>query len=261
MIRAQDVSYAVNGTEIVHQVSLSVQPGELVGIIGPNGAGKTTLLKLLGGLLLPTSGTTYLHDQSLYRMPPRKVARAIAVVPQDTRMDFAFNVWQVVMMGRHSHLGRFDIEGPHDFALVEDAMAQVAVEHLAERPITTLSGGERQRVFLAKALAQQSQHLLLDEPIAALDLRHQLNVLALLQKLCHKGKAVVVILHDLNLAARYCDRLILIHQGRMVTFGSPGEVLTETTLRDIYQIDAVVRHDPLIDTISITVLQDKGITQ
>jgi iron complex transport system ATP-binding protein len=261
MIRTENISYAVNGTEIVQQVSLSIQPGEFVGIIGPNGAGKTTLLKLLGGVLSPTSGCVYLNDEPLNRTPPRAVARQIAVVPQDTRMDFGFTVWQVVMMGRHPHLGRFDIEGSQDFGLVNDALAQVAATHLAERSITTLSGGERQRVFLAKALAQQSQILLLDEPIAALDLRHQLNVLALLRQLCRADKAVLVVLHDLNLAARFCDQLALIHQGRIVAYDTPEEVLTESTMRDIYEIDAVIRHDPLIDTISITVLHDKRTTQ
>jgi iron complex transport system ATP-binding protein len=192
-------------------------------------------------------------------MKPRAIARAIAMVPQDTRLDFPFSVRQVVMMGRHPHLGRFDIEGADDHALVAQAMQQLAITELAERSITTLSGGERQRVFLAKALAQQARILLLDEPITALDLRHQLNVLMLLQRLCQDGHAVIVVLHDLNLAARFCHRLVLISQGRLIACDTPDSVLTERAMQDIYQINAVIRHDPLINTISITVLSDDRI--
>ncbi|NDJ77215.1 MAG: heme ABC transporter ATP-binding protein [Chloroflexi bacterium] len=257
MIRAEEVSYAVNGSRIVDGVSLEVEAGEFVGIIGPNGAGKTTLLKLLGGVLPATSGTVRLHNQSLIQMKPRAIARTVAMVPQDTRLDFSFSVRQVVLMGRHPHLGRFDVEGPQDFALVEQAMAQLEIADLADRTITTLSGGERQRVFLAKALAAQPQLLLLDEPIAALDLRHQFNVLSLLKRLSRANHAVVVVLHDLNLAARFCDRLALIHAGQLAGCGAPADVLNEDVMRRVYRIEAVVRHDPLIETISITALQQE----
>jgi iron complex transport system ATP-binding protein len=254
MIRAQGVSYGVNGKQIVENVSLEVETGEFVGIIGPNGAGKTTLLKLLGGVIAPPSGAIMLDDQPLASLKPRTIARSVATVPQDTRLDFSFSVRQVVMMGRHPHLGRFDVEGPQDYALVDAALAQLGIDDLADRPITTLSGGERQRVFLAKALVQQPQVLLLDEPIAALDPHHQFNVLKLFKRLSREQQAVIVVLHDLNLAARFCDRIALLHAGRLVDCGKPTAVLTEDALRQIYRIEAAVRHDPLIDTISITAL-------
>ncbi len=251
MIRAEGVSYTVNGACIVEDVTLTLTPGEFTGIIGPNGAGKTTLLKLLGGVLAPTAGAVTLHGQPLAQMKPRAIARSVATVPQDTRLDFSFSVRQVVMMGRHPHLGRFDVEGADDYALVDAALSRLEIADLADRPITTLSGGERQRVFLAKALAQQSRILLLDEPIAALDLRHQFNVLALLKRLSREGYTVAVVLHDLNLAARFCDRVALLHAGQLADCGAPAEVLTEDSLRRIYRINAIVRLDPLIDTISV----------
>src|SRR5574341_1103719 len=177
VISARDLEFSLDSTPIIQGVSLALHPGELVGLIGPNGAGKTTLLRLLGGLLKPTAGHVDLLGRPLGTYSPRGVARLVAHVPQATVAEFAFTAREVVLMGRSPHLGRFEIERPEDYRIADEVMRRVDVGHLAGRFITTLSGGESQRVFIARALAQQPRILLLDEPTANLDVRHQLDLL------------------------------------------------------------------------------------
>jgi iron complex transport system ATP-binding protein len=192
LIEAREVSFALDGATLLEAVSLSIRPGEMVGLIGPNGAGKSTLLRVLGGLWRGARGEIRLAGRPLAACSPREVARLVAHVPQSTALDFAFTVREVVLMGRSPHLGRWQIEGAADRQIAEDAMRMMAVDDLAERFVNTLSGGERQRVFIARALAQQPHVLLLDEPTANLDVRHQLEVLHLVaQRAEEEGLAVL----------------------------------------------------------------------
>lgn len=236
-------------------VDLEVYEGEFVGLVGPNGAGKTTLLRLIGKLLEPSDGAVWLEGEPLAGLSQRAVARRVAMVPQRAPADFAFSVRDVVLMGRHPHLARFETEGVVDHAIVRDAMELTNTAELAERPIPELSAGERQRVTLARALAQRPRLLLMDEPTANLDLRHQLQVLECVQRLVQEqGLAVVAALHDLELASRYCDRLVVLHAGTIVADGRPEEVLTAARLREVFGVIAHVGPSPRVGGLAITVV-------
>ena len=245
LIAAEGIDLSIDGVHILRGVSMELRAGELVGLIGPNGAGKTTLLKVLGGLLPPSSGAVHLMGEPLTRRSPREVARAVAYVPQSTLTDFAFTVREVVLMGRSPHLGRFQIEQAHDREIALRAMRQLHVDHLADRLVTTLSGGEHQQVFIARALAQEPRILLLDEPTANLDVKHQLDVLEMAAALAHEeGLGVIAAIHDLNLAAHFCDRLVLLEEGRVLADSAPEAVLTPQNLEDAFEVQAQVYRDP-----------------
>ncbi|ASO20593.1 iron complex transport system ATP-binding protein [Actinoalloteichus hoggarensis] len=241
---AESVGVLLDGRPVLDDVDLAVCPGEVLALVGANGAGKSTLLSTLAGLRRPDRGAVRLNGTPLRSLRPRAVAGRIAHVPQDTRLDFDFTARQVVLMGRHPHLGRFAPLRAEDERIADEALRTAGVLRWADQEVTTLSGGERQLVHIAKALAQQPEVLLLDEPVAALDLRHQLLVLQLLRRLAATGTALVVVLHDLDQAARFCDRVALLHEGRVLADGTADEVLTEQNIALAYRVRSVVRRDP-----------------
>ena len=231
-------------TLVVRGVTLAVVPGEVVGLVGPNGSGKTTLVRVASRALRPWSGRVEVGGRDPYRLPTREAARLVAVVPQDVSPAFSFTALELVLMGRTPYLQRWGGSSPSDWARVREAMAVASVQHLADRPVEELSGGERQRVVLAQALAQDAPVLLLDEPTTHLDIRHVLDLLAIVRRLAERdGKAVLAIFHDLNLAAVSCDRLIALHRGEVVAEGIPERVLTSGLLRRVYGVDADVTLD------------------
>jgi cobalamin transport system ATP-binding protein len=237
--RTSDVSRPL----VLDAVSADIPRGASVGILGPNGSGKTTLLRLLSGTRQPTRGEVLLEGTPLTRMSRRAIARRIAVVPQETQLAFEYTVLEMVLMGRHPHLGLFELEGPDDFAVARDAMDATGTEQLEHRRFSTLSGGEKQRVVIAAALAQSSDILLLDEPTASLDLGYQLDVATLVNELNReRGVTIVISTHDLNLAASVCRQLVLLRDGRVLATGPTAEVLTPANIRRLYDVDASV-HD------------------
>ena len=219
----------------VNDISLSVVPGRLLAVVGPNGAGKTTLLRLLSGALVPQTGHVRLDDRPLRDLHDRLRARALAVVPQSESSPFPVTVREMVGMGRYPHLGPWERADSLDHTVVDRALERCAVGHLAERQLARLSGGERQRARIARALAQEAPVLLLDEPTGGLDLRFRMELFHLLRELRADGLAVLVITHDLNLAARFADRLLLLDQGRARARGTPEEVLSGDTLEEVYE--------------------------
>ena len=219
----------------VRQISLSVGPGQLLAVVGPNGAGKTTLLKLLSGSLIPQEGEVRLDGRRLGDLGDRERARALAVVPQSESSPFPVTVREMVEMGRYAHLGAWERAGIRDHAVVDRALERCAVTRLADRKIGELSGGEHQRARIARALAQEAPILLLDEPTGGLDLRYRMELFHLLQELRADGLAVMVITHDLNLAARFADHLLLLDRGRRHARGAPDEVLSRETLEGVYE--------------------------
>ena len=245
MLQADNVSFAygaANDRPILDAVSLEIARGVIVGILGPNGSGKTTLLRLLSGTRQPTHGVVRLEGRPLVELSRRAVARRIAVVPQETHLAFEYTVLEMVMMGRHPHLGLFELEGPHDFAVAADAMQATDTQHLAGRLFTTLSGGEKQRVVIAAALAQASDILLLDEPTASLDLGYQLEVAALVTRLNdERGATIAISTHDLNLAAAVCQHMVLLRGGRVLANGPTADVLTPENVRRLYDVEAEVQ--------------------
>jgi iron complex transport system ATP-binding protein len=240
----------------LRDVSLTVNRGSLTGLLGPNGCGKTTLLKLMSGIQRPTHGSVLLDGRPLADIPRRERARKVAVVPQETHPAFEYGVLEMVLMGRHPHLGRFQIEGPADLAIAREALTATGAGHLAERPYMTLSGGEKQRVVIASALAQSSDVLLLDEPTASLDLGYQLDVSSLLSRLNRERNVTMVLAtHDLNLAAALCDRVVLMRVGRVVAQGPVDEVLTGAAIRELYDVDADVRMHELSGHLTVVPLR------
>ncbi len=241
--------YGPEAPPVLAGLTLTLRAGELVGVVGPNGAGKSSLIRALARTLAPAKGAVTLRGRDLYRdLSARESAQGIAVVPQDTSVAFDFSVREVVEMGRSPRLPRrpFAAPGPADDAAVAAALDRAGVAGLAERPVTTLSGGERQRVLLARALAQDADVLLLDEPTAHLDLRHQAQTLVLAREMAHaQGRAVLAVLHDLNLAAAHCDRLLLLHGGVVAAHGTPAEVLTAARIQAVYGARVWVRRHPV----------------
>ena len=226
----------------VRDVSADVERGSLTCLLGPNGCGKTTLLKLLAGVVAPMQGTVTLDGQPLSSMSRRSVARRIAVVPQETHPAFDYTALEMVLMGRHPHLGPLQLEGPEDIAIAGEALAATGTSHLASRSFVTLSGGEKQRVVIASALAQAPDILLLDEPTASLDLGYQLEVASLLARLNReRGVTMVLATHDLNLAASLCTTMVAMRQGSVVAQGPTAEVLTPAVIRRLYEVEADVR--------------------
>lgn len=230
---------------VLDGVSFGIPSGGLVGILGPNGSGKTTLLRLLSGTLRPVTGRVWLNDRPVESLSRRDVARQIAVVPQETHLSFDYSVMEMVLMGRHPHLGLFEVEGPRDLTMARGALAATGTDHLETRQFDTLSGGEKQRVVIAAALAQAAALLLLDEPTASLDLGYQLEVASLLHQLNEeRGVTLVISTHDLNLAASLCRDLILLHRGRVLAAGPTTDVLTSDHIQTLYGVEADVRiHD------------------
>lgn len=225
-------------------VTVDIAAGEFAGIVGPNGSGKTTLLRTMNALVAPARGTVLLEGRELSTMSPQQVASVVASVPQRAGSGFGFTVRDIVLMGRTPHLPPLAGETARDLAVARQAMERTGTWPLADRPVDTLSGGEFQRVLVARALAQEPRVLLLDEPTAHLDIRFQLEIMDLLSGLRGGEFTVVAALHDLNLAAAYCDRLVLLDRGRIAAMGTPGEVLTPSRLAQIYGAVVIVQQHP-----------------
>ncbi|MHA1113035.1 MAG: ABC transporter ATP-binding protein [Alphaproteobacteria bacterium] len=235
---AEGIGVRIDGAAIVTGAALSASAGELVGLIGPNGAGKTTLLRAVAGLA-PHDGAVRLDGRPASALSRRAFARAVAYLPQGHGVHWPLTVRRLVALGRLPHLLPWQRPGPADATAIDGAMARTDIAHLGGRNVQTLSGGERARVLLARVLAVEAPVLLADEPIAALDPYHQLHVMALLRATADAGAAIVAVLHDLTLAARYCDRLVLMNAGRVVAEGDAATVLDETNLRAAYRLAAL----------------------
>lgn len=233
MISAERVSHSYGGAAVLREVSVAARSGQMVGLIGPNGSGKTTLLRTLYRALTPSEGTVTVNDEPVSRLSARDLARTVAVVVQDAAGELPVSVTDTVLLGRGPHLGLWQRQSARDLEIAGEALRRVGAEHLADRDLEDLSGGEKQRVLIARALAQQATHLLLDEPTNHLDIHFQHEVLALVREL---GVTTIIVLHDLNLAARYCDRLALLQGGRVVAAGSTDEVLRPEVLEPVYGI-------------------------
>ncbi len=247
LLEARGVVVGYRGVRVIEGVSLGVSAGELLGLVGPNGAGKSTLLRAVAGLIEPEEGEVRLRGAELRAVRRRDRARAIGFVPQDTRVDFPLSVEQIVLLGRHPHGGGMFADGARDYVRAAEALDRVGMLHFRDRAYATLSGGERQLVMLARALCGEPEVLLLDEPVSALDVRHQLLALEIVRDFVAEGGACIVVLHDLNLAARYCDRIVVLDRGRVTMDGEPSRVLQPGPLRDAYRVAVAVRHDEVLN--------------
>ena len=239
-IRASDVQAVLGGSQILRGVDLRAERGELVGVIGPNGSGKSTLLKCIYRVLKPTGGAVWLDGRALSDYSYKESARQVAVVAQHNYYNFDFSVRDVVMMGRSPHKRALERDNARDHQMVARALETVGMADFAQRSFATLSGGEQQRVILARALAQDTPCLILDEPTNHLDIKYQLQLMDIVKGL---DRTVIAAIHDLNIAAMYCDRLYAVKEGRVVASGRPEEVLTPELIRAVYEVEAEVLRD------------------
>ncbi len=235
-LQARQLSLSLGGRQILRSLSFELCSGEMLGLIGPNGAGKSTLLRLLAGLIEPDGGTVTLDGLSYHRLAHRLRARKVAYLAQGGVVHWPMQVERLVALGRLPHLSDWQKPGAADRAVIRRVMAECDLDGFALRRFDTLSGGERARVLLARALVAEPEILLADEPVAALDLTHQLEMMALLRRFCGRGGAVVVVLHDLRLAAHYCHRLQLLVRGRELASGPPAEVLSAPHIAEAFGI-------------------------
>lgn len=238
------VSWGVGKVQILRELSHRVAPGQVTTLLGPNGSGKSSLLRILAGVQEPDSGSVEVFGSNWLRTGATSRARTLAFVQQSVTADRALSVLDVVLLGRMPHRSIFSSPTGADAVAAREALAQVSMIEFADREFGTLSGGERQRVLLAKALAQDTEVLVVDEPTNHLDISAQLSILALLRDLADHGKTIITALHDLNLAAAYSDELVVMQSGRFVASGSPTRVLTEPLIKEVYGVDATVMEHP-----------------
>jgi iron complex transport system ATP-binding protein len=244
-LEVKNISLSYNHHAVVKGLSFALQPGELVGLIGPNGCGKTSIIKALSRVLSPISGEIILDGKPLHLISRNNLAKLVGVVPQNPGLPETFTVSEVVLLGRNPHLGLLGGESAKDMAIVFWAMERTGISGLSGRRIGELSGGEKQRVTIARVLAQEPESILLDEPTANLDISHQAEILDLIKSLCReKNLAVLIALHDLNVAAQYCDRLILMKEGHIYTEGKPQEVITSANIKEVYGAENFVYPHP-----------------
>ncbi|MDR2699831.1 MAG: ABC transporter ATP-binding protein [Nitrososphaerota archaeon] len=247
-LKINNIDCYYDSVKIIENISFQFQTGQFVGILGPNGSGKTTLLKSISHTLKPKTGTILLEDEDIYTLKAIDVAKKMAVVSQGANIAFSFTALDVVLMGRSPHLSRFAMESEKDVEIAKKAMTYTGTLHLQDRPITELSGGERQRIIISRALAQEPQVLLLDEPTTFLDVANQLEIMELLKQLCNNKKLLVIgVFHDFNLAARYCDSIVMLKNGKIVTAGKT-DILTSENIKTVFSIDTVVKQNSITKT-------------
>ncbi|AIS51726.1 ABC-type cobalamin/Fe3+-siderophores transport system, ATPase component [Thermoanaerobacter kivui] len=259
-ISVQNICFFYKSHKVLNNITVEMEKGEVVSIIGPNGAGKSTLLKCIARLLKPQEGVVYLNGKDIASKDLKELAKAMGYVPQDSREIFPFTVMETVLMGRKPHLKWGVTE--EDLNIVSKVMKFMDIEELAERSLDQLSGGQRQKVFVARALAQQPEIFLFDEPTSNLDIRHQLEVFEIIKKIAQtEGRIVIVVVHDLNLASRFADKLVMLKDGYIYAIGKPEEVITENNIREVYGVSAsiietefgfyVLPIEPLVEEVDI----------
>ena len=256
MIEIDDVSVSFGTNSVLESVDLDVQAGRFVGLVGSNGAGKSTLLRTISGVLTPDDGTVRIDGTDVISLSSRRSSQLVSVVPQDTALSFSFDVRHLVEMGRTPYRSRFSPPDATDRTLVDEALERTQTAHLQARPVDALSGGERQRVVIARALAQDTPVIVLDEPTANLDVNHQVEVLSLIEELTDNDKTVLAAIHDLNLAARYCDELAVLANGSILDRGPPERVLTPETIQAAFDVEGTVAMDPVTWTPVVTTVED-----
>ena len=244
MIRVSDVTITYDGIVALNRLSLDIVEGQFVGLIGPNGCGKSTLIRAMSGILSPDEGEVELENSPLASMSRKQVARTVAVVPQESHFFLDFSCLDIVLMGRNPYLRRFQSETEEDYRVAMDAMEVTDTAHLKDRGVNEVSGGEKQRVIMARALAQKPKLLLLDEPTAHLDIDHEVEVFDLLKRLNREGLTILVVSHDVNVAAEYCERIVLMVDGKIAAEGVPEDVITYEKLHRVYGARIVVGKNP-----------------
>ena len=244
-LEIENINLDYGQRSVIRNLSFHLCPGEFLGLVGPNGCGKTSVIKSLSRVLIPSSGRILLDGKEVSGIPRNELARLIGVVPQNPSLPETFTVFEVVILGRNPHLGLLSAETARDMAIVWQAMERTGITHLAKRRIGELSGGEKQRVTIARVLAQEPQVILLDEPTANLDISQQMGIMDLITGMCRdKNIAGLIAIHDLNVAAQYCTRIIMLKDGKMYAEGTPGEVITAENVREVFDAETSIYPHP-----------------
>ena len=255
MLNINNLSFKYNNEEVLKDIDLHLKENDFVGIIGPNGSGKSTLLRNISKILNPDKGVIYLDQKILNEYSSKELARKMAVVPQDTNVDFNFTVYDIIMMGRNPYQGKWGKIDEKDSKIVNEVMEVTDTKYLEDKKINQLSGGERQRVIIARSLAQKPDLLLLDEPTSSLDINYQGEIFDLISELNEKlSLTIIVVSHDLNLASQYCDEIILLSKGKIFAAGSPEEVLTEENIRKVYNTEVIIKRNNITDRPYVTLI-------
>jgi iron complex transport system ATP-binding protein len=245
-LRLENVKLGYGGNVILNDISLEIEPGEIMGIIGANGSGKSTLIRGITKYIMPMSGQIYINGNNIQKLSNQDLAKIIAAVPQNTNLPDLFTAFELALMGRTPHLGLFRYEGQKDFEIVQQSMEATHTFHLADRYMKEISGGERQRIVIARALVQEPKILVLDEPTSHLDINNQIETLNLVYSLSRQLNLIVLVtLHDLNLAAQYCDRIAILHKGNILKQGKPSEVIDTDTIKQVYGAEVYVYPHPV----------------
>lgn len=248
-LNIENLTWGVNEHNIINDISLYIDDGEYIGIVGPNGSGKSSILRCIYRVNRPRAGNISLDNDDVWKLAAREMARRSAAVIQEASDQFEFKVKEIVMMGRNPHKGMLERDNEEDEVLVNESLDRVGMEGFEERFFSTLSGGEKQRTLIARALVQQAKFLILDEPTNHLDIHYQLEIMELVKNI---GVTSLVVMHDLNLAALYCDRIYVMKNGRMYTNGTPEQVLTSELIKDVYRVNASVTTQPETDKLHIS---------
>ncbi|MHA1297914.1 MAG: ABC transporter ATP-binding protein [Candidatus Helarchaeota archaeon] len=250
-IEVKNLNFSYGKNQVLKNISFKIQKGEFLGIIGPNGSGKTTLLKCIDRLLNPKRGKILIDGIDIKKLKLKELAKKIAYVPQNTSLNFDYTAYEIALMGRNPYIGKFQVETQEDFDVISRIFKLTNCIELANRNFNGLSGGERQKVIFSRALVQEPKILLLDEPTTHLDIYNQIEYMELLKKFQNEGLTVIMVIHDLNLAAKYCDKLVLMSNGKIYASGSVDEVLTEKNIKDVFNIHVIMHKSSVTDSIHI----------
>ena len=257
-IGCENISFYYGVKLVLDDISIQFEKGYLYGVLGPNGSGKTTFLKVLNGVLKSKYGKVKVDDKNIKKLTTREIAKKIAMVPQSTLINFDFFVKDIVMMGRYAHVGRFSRELNEDRKIVNEILRDLGLVELKNRSFKELSGGEQQKTIIARALAQQSKIILLDEPTTHLDIYYQIELMELLKKYVKDGLIVIIVLHDINIATQFCDKIILIHQGEIKALGNVENTITKDNIKSIYNVDVIIRKNFFTNSIYVNPIREKG---
>lgn len=254
-LQVENLQFGYRKQLVLKGLSFKIEKGNFISIIGPNGSGKSTLLKTLNQLYSPSAGSILIGGTNINRLKKKELARKVALVPQDTIIDYDFTVEDIVLMGRHPYKGRFQKENEKDYKIVNEVLKMTNTFHLKDRIITEISGGERQRVIIAKALAQKPSIILLDEPTSHLDINHQIEILNLLKRLNEEmGTTIVIVIHDVNLASRYSNEIIMLNEGEILEMGSPEKVITKKNIEIAYDLKVEIEKNKYTNRLYLTAL-------
>lgn len=246
LLETRNLHWSYGQQKVLDSINITVKKSCFCGLIGPNGSGKTTLIKNISRILVSQKNSVYIYGKDICQYSSREFSKLVAYVPQNTNVEFEFTAMDVVLMGRSPYLKRFEPESMHDMDIAREAMFLTNTWHLKDKSISKLSGGEKQRVVIARALCQNTEIIILDEPVSHLDLQHQIELMRLLKQLCNEGKKTVIMsIHDLNLASQFCDDIILMNRGKVFDFGNPENIFDAGKIKEVYGIDVMIDKNPV----------------